>query len=160
MGLSRAHELLTTKSPSDLSRRLLTALAWAGRAAAEPRADQAYLDHAIALESLLGSESRGGLTDRLRLRLAHLIGGTSGARREAHAIMGKLYFRRSMIVHQGDDEGLTEIERKRIRMFARCALTVVLTHRPFIKMTRVSEFEQWLDERLLFAPRRGSRATS
>jgi hypothetical protein len=61
-GLTRAHDILNAPTRGDLEDRIVTALAWAGRAAIETRKDQRFINYSIALDGLLAhTESSSGL---------------------------------------------------------------------------------------------------
>lgn len=150
IGLSRASALLASADRSDLEDRIVNALAWAGRARVEPRRDQAFLSYAIALEALLTRpSSRSGVTDRIRLRVAHLIGHTPETRKHVFDIMRGLYEIRSAIVHSGDSGALTDRDLESISVLVDRALTGVLTDERFTRMRSAKEFDQWFEDRVV-----------
>ncbi len=150
IGMMRANELLAKTSRSDLEERIVNALAWAGRAAVAHRRDQAFLFYAIALESVLTKPStRVGVTDRLRLRAAHLIGRGSEARQQILHLMSELYEIRSTIVHSGDSGTLTDADLQAIAELVDLALTTILRDEKFTKMRDARDFDCWFDAQLL-----------
>ncbi|WP_437592878.1 hypothetical protein [Sorangium sp. So ce1000] len=150
IGLTRASSILEQGTPTDLQTRIINAAVWAGRASVEHRPETAFLLFTISLEALLtNSKSRSGVTDRLRLRIARLIGRRPEARKHVHELMGQLYNVRSDLVHAGDSSKLTGVDLEAIRTLAQRAITSVLTDGRFIGMQRVIEFESWLNEQLL-----------
>ena len=149
IGLARASSLVTLERPTDLDDRIVSALAWAGRANVEHRPEQAFLLLAIALEALLTNpQSRTGVSERLRLRTAHLIGTRPAQRKRIAEDVRNLYATRSAIVHGGDWRALTESDLKKLEHLVRYALTAVLTHPPYMAMRSVAELERWLDDRV------------
>ncbi len=150
VGLSRASELLGREGRSDLDDRVVNALAWAGRAFVEPRRDQAFLLYAIALEALLTKpNSRAGVTDRVRLRAAHLIGRGTAMKRRVFALMARLYEIRSALVHSGDSGDLTDSDLKAMAEVVERALTGVLTDERFTRMRTAADFDIWFEGQLL-----------
>lgn len=138
------------RARSDLEERVVNALAWAGRATVEPRRDQAFLLYAISLESLLTKPgARAGVTDRLRLRVAHLIGREPATRQRVMALMSTLYDIRSALVHSGDSGALADIDLRTISELVERALTGILTDDRFTAMRDVREFDRWFDAQLL-----------
>jgi hypothetical protein len=150
IGLARASELLGLDAPPDLTQRILNGLAWAGRAVVEHRREQAFILFTIALEALLTNpRQRVGVTDRLRLRTAHLIGPDRASRILVASRMSELYQTRNAIVHAGDWQELTETDLANLREVVELSLTATLTHPRYVSMRGAAEFERWLDERLL-----------
>jgi hypothetical protein len=148
-GLTRASEMFAQPEPSDLERRILNALGWAGRATVANRRDEQFLLFAIALEALLTKPTaRVGVTDRLRLRAARLIGLLPETRKNVHALMSRIYERRSALVHAGDSTDLSEGDLKIVRELVRRALTGVLTAPHFVAMKTASDFEEWFEQQL------------
>jgi hypothetical protein len=82
--LERAIDRLLQLEPSRLWRRLLAAAEWAGRANVQRRRDQAFLMKVMALEAALTrDDTRGATTERLRLRVAQVVGGPEASGRKA-----------------------------------------------------------------------------
>lgn len=106
--MERALDRLLREEPTALTRRLSTAVAWAGRANVQRRRDQAFLMKMVAIEAALTrDEGRGGTTDRLRLRVAQVMGGSKSQRSASYAQMAEFYKLRSRIVHTGNAEKIT-----------------------------------------------------
>jgi hypothetical protein len=149
-GASRADALLASADPTDFEQRIVNAIAWAGRATVEGRRDQAFLSYAIALESLLTKPgARIGVSDRLRLRVAHLIGRTRKARLRILGLMEKIYDLRSALVHAGDSGALTKSDLETIKIIVERALAVVLRDQRFTSMRGSREFDEWCESQLL-----------
>jgi hypothetical protein len=149
IGLARASVILASHHPTDLDERILTALSWAGRGIVEERPEQAFLHFAIALEALLTkATSRAGVTDRVRLRAAHLMGTTPASRKYAFELLSRLYRTRSAIVHAGDSTDLTESDLQALRYLVTVALIAMLTRPPFRDMRNANALEKWLDDRV------------
>ena len=149
VGFARAHEIAKAPTRNSLEDRILSALSWAGRATVEPRADQSLMLYAIALEGLLGNhKARGGVTDRLRLRVVHLIGKTPQERRQLSGQFVDLYQLRSGVVHSGTAL-VSDTDLRMMSFFAEQALRAVLTEPEFIAMTCATIFQKVLDERAL-----------
>jgi hypothetical protein len=148
--LVRAHRLLRKVQRTDLDARIMAALSWAGRASVEHRRDQAFLLFAISLEALLSDpERRTGVTDRLRFRIAHLIGRDVAGRKTLLGIVDELYNQRSRIVHSGDSRGVTESGLKQLCSLCQLTLAIVLRRRQFARMQTGRDFDAWFDDRLL-----------
>jgi hypothetical protein len=151
--MDRASELLARSSPTDLERRIVTALRWAGRARVEHRRDEAFLFCAIALEALMGkATSRAGVTKRVRLRVTRLLGLLPEARKEIFTLMGPLYDQRSEIVHTGDSSRLADADIEIVRIFVNRAITGLLTDKRFTRMRTCAELDEWFEKDLVSNP--------
>jgi hypothetical protein len=150
IGLTRASAIFAADVRSDLEERIVNSLAWAGRARVEPRRDQAFLLNVIALEALLTKpKSRSGVTDRIRLRAAHLIGGLPKTKQRVFELMGRLYDVRSSIVHNGDSGDLTDRDLETISELVNRSLTDVLTDQRFTNMRTAKDFDHWFEKQIL-----------
>lgn len=140
---------LAKSRPSDLEDRILSALQWAGRAAAEERREESFLLYAISLESLLvGGKTHTEIIERLALRGAHLLAGDRKDRENVYKELKVLYGIRSKIVHSGSLE-VTQDELARIAAIVRGALVTVLHMSPLAEMKEESQFEDWFKDQLL-----------
>lgn len=147
--LRKVSEWLEKSRPSGLQDRILSALQWAGRAAAEERREESFLLYAISLESLLlGGQSHSELTESLALRGAHLLSGDRSARENVYKELKILYRIRSKIVHSGSLE-VTDDELARISAVVRGALVTILHLSPLAEMTEESQLEDWFKGQLL-----------
>lgn len=145
LGVHRASALLDSGDRSDFEDRIVTALGWAGRACVADERDQSFLFYAIALEALLlKSSARGGVSDRVKLRAAHVVG-----LRKVFDLMTGLYERRSGLVHAGDSTSITDDDLASMRWVVGRALTGVLTDPRFASMRTAREFDAWCDAQLL-----------
>lgn len=147
--------LLLSGDATPLGRRLSTAVAWAGRANVQRRRDQAFLMKMMAMEAALTrDDARGGVTERLRLRVAQVIGGSRSQRSSSYAQMAGFYRLRSRIVHAGNAETLTDTDMKEATRITRLVLERLLTAAPFRRMSTEQELEQWFEQQLLAGGKR------
>lgn len=153
--LERAIDRLLLSEPTSFSRRLSTAVAWAGRANVQRRTDQAFLMKMMALEAALTrDEARGGVTERLRLRVAQVIGGSKGQRSESYEQMADFYNLRSRIVHAGNGEALTDAAMREVTRVTRLVLERLLIAAPFRRMSTEHQLEEWFEQQLLAGGKR------
>jgi hypothetical protein len=146
----RIHELLTLQQPSAMQRRIINGLAWAGRANTQRRREQAFLMHMIALESALTrADSRGFTTERLCVRVSHVLGGNAEARAQAFASTTRLYRLRCEIVHSGAAMGVREDDLAQLADLTRRVMTKLLSCRVFRQMTTENDMETWFTAQLL-----------
>ena len=149
IGLARMHQLLANETRSDLDDRIVTAAAWAGRARAERRREEAFLLFAIALEALVTkSSARSGVTERLKFRIAHLVHRKPAPRRTLANTMEQLYKIRSALVHAGASDELGDRDLKIIEHVVELALCTMLTRKPFVLMKNATAFDNWFDDRM------------
>lgn len=149
VGADRAHAMLQ-RTPTEYEDRLITALSWAGRGIVEPRRDISIICFSISLESLLKRRAdRGNISERLRLRTAHLIGGTKQSRSAVISQIGRLYDIRSAFVHAGTAETISDDDVHVMRNLAILALDAVFSRKPFESMQTSAELDAWFDDCLL-----------
>ena len=152
-GLPLVDEMLRSEARTDLQQRIIVGLAWAGRAKVEFRPEQAFVLYAIALESLLAKHGgRAGVTTRVPLRAAQLLGGPREHRRKVHARTERLYDLRNAIVHSGHAADLQTADVEDMQDLVNLALTSMLLHPPYLKFRSVREFDEWLDDQRLGGP--------
>lgn len=151
VGAPQISTILTSKNRTEMEKRLLAAMQWAGRATVDTRLEEAFLLFAIALESLIMElSSEGELSYRLKMRVAHLVGAQSNTvvRQVIKDNISRLYSLRSAIVHKGevqvDDQDVADI-----RLYAKECIVRILTKEPFTKMTKHQELVNWFDQQLL-----------
>lgn len=138
---------LLREEPSPLRRRLSTAIAWAGRANVQRRRDQAFLMKMVALEAATTRDQSGpGVTERLRRRVAQIVGGSAVQQVAISAQMAELYTLRSRIVHAGNGEALTDATMRDITRLVRVVIERLLTAEPFREMSTEQELESWFKE--------------
>lgn len=145
--LETAIERLLSRESSPLGRRLSTAIAWAGRANVQRRRDQAFLMKMVALEAATTRDQPGpGVTERLRRRVAQVIGGTKEQQDSIYAQMAEFYALRSRIVHAGNAEALTDAIMREVTRIVRLVLERLLTTEPFSGMSTEQELEEWFKQ--------------
>ncbi len=104
----------------------------------------------IALESALTDSGRSrASTERLRTRVAHIMGGSLEERRDAYNQTSTLYDIRSALVHAGTSTALGEASLNALRTLVRGVLTTLLTKAPFKAMQQEGELEAWFADQLL-----------
>lgn len=109
----------------------------------------------MAMEAALTrDDARGGVTERLRLRVAQVIGGSRSQRSSSYAQMAGFYRLRSRIVHAGNAETLTDTDMKEATRITRLVLERLLTAAPFRRMSTEQELEQWFEQQLLAGGKR------
>ena len=149
IGLKRAAQVFAKTDPTDLEQRLLNGMAWAGRATVAHRRDEAFLFFSIALEALLTKPgARGGVTERVRLRAAQVIGLKPAGRKRVAELTQKLYSSRSELVHSGNSLDVTPADLKLLRELVGRVLTAMLTDRRFKSMATSKELEAWFEDQL------------
>lgn len=150
LGLVRVNDLLANETRTDLEDRIVTAIAWAGRARVEHRPEHRFLLYAIALEALLAKpNARSGVTERLRLRVAFLVHRKATSRKTLAATMSRLYDLRSSLVHAGTAEELADRDVDIIEHIVELAIVSILTKSPFKEMKNAIDFDRWFDDQLL-----------
>ncbi|MDQ4123831.1 MAG: HEPN domain-containing protein [Acidobacteriota bacterium] len=149
LGFNRLNQILANPTQNEIEKRLLAGVRIAGRAVSSIRREDAFLLHAIALESVLvGGNENTDLTYRLSTRCAHLLGKDLESRKAIKKEIAVLYGVRSAIVHRGDTN-FTEIDLLKIRYYTRNILVTLLTKEDFKDFTKKEQLNQWFDERML-----------
>jgi len=103
----------------------------------------------LALEKVaLGKENRSEITHQLKTRVAHLIGAKFEGRRDVAMQMGRLYDRRSHIVHQGEI-GVPNEEMSLMYLYCMTALHMLVLSPAFSGMKTNADLERWFSDRIL-----------
>lgn len=144
----RVHDMLRTEAATEVIEILLSAVRWAGRAACEPRPEQAFLWYAISLESAVIPADTQELGYRLRLRVAHLLAESVHERVEMMERVKKLYTIRSKIVHSGWYE-VPPGDLEALRSIAKEVVLKLLTEPSVRRLSSKRELEEWFEARVL-----------
>ena len=134
---------------SDLEKRILNAMSWAGKASTEYRRAQSFLLFAIAIEALLTTpDRRSGIGERLRMRAAHLLGTDKETRKKIADDVSAAYRLRGTLVHSGDATDVTDGDLDHLRWITRSLILTALTQREVAAFPSAAAFDQWLDDKL------------
>jgi hypothetical protein len=148
-GSAKASAMLLQITTGPFEDRLLSAMRWAGRAAAEERPDQRFLFFAMSLENLLlGSKKDSELAYRLRIRGAHLIGPDLEGKKKIQRHLRDLYQVRSQIVHSGSAQ-IKDSDMYLLQLYVKQAILTILTGAAFAEMKTEQDIEDWFDEQVL-----------
>ncbi len=147
-GLTRFSQILRQTKPNAFEERLIAAVRYAGRASTQEIREESFLQHAIALECLLGDKETNEITYKLATRCAHLIGTTPDKRKEIASDIKKLYGVRSKIVHSGRTD-MTDLQLSKLRVYVRLALIGVLIGKEFEEIKTVEQWIEWFDSKIL-----------
>lgn len=156
-GFDHACELLKRDFPNPVEARLLTAIHWAGRAAADSAIKHEYQEHlnsereesflfyAVCLETLFAKRhDKDDITNRLSERCARLLKDTIEGRNRVKKRVAQLYDLRSGIVYEGSID-VSEDELSNIRLYSMASIVRLLTDPVFVEMTRDQEYQDWFD---------------
>jgi hypothetical protein len=150
LGLDRVSAILA-KWPSDASevdRRVVAALRWAGRATVAPRLDEALLLYLIALEGLImGPQKSESIVYKLARRVAHTFDDTTN-RKEVVEEVEYLYNLRSRLVHTGTAH-IGESDVNRARFISKEVAVKVLSGSVFAQMRKNSDLDGWFESKML-----------
>jgi hypothetical protein len=145
----RVSRWLKLKDPNTFQLRVLSAIKWAGRATTEHRADEALLFYVVALETLmLDPKQTADIGYRLRIRCAHLLARNVADRAEIFDQVGKLYSKRSKLVHRGTS-AVTPDDVATARALAKESILSILSGRVRPMPPTAEQFDKWLDRRVL-----------
>mgnify|MGYP001549672308 CR=1 FL=1 len=148
LGLARCDKFLAA-TPTEHERRLLAAVAWAGRATVEPRREVAFLHYAIALETLvIARKVTDSLVREVAVRTALLAHKEPSRRVSAFDDVRRLYDIRSKIAHSGSLQ-VTDADLSDMRWYAKQATVFVLTMAEMKDVQTNADFEAWIAQNLL-----------
>lgn len=142
---------LLKKQGSDVEKRLLSAIQWAGRATAytNRNKEEAFLLYMIALESvILFEDHTDQLSYSLRLRTSYLLGKNFKGRKKIHDDIKNLYVKRSKIVHDGFFD-VEDADLNLIRYITKSAILSVLCDNQFKGIKTRAELSAWFDKKIL-----------
>lgn len=146
IGALRASRLLASARPMEMDQRILSALAWAGRANAEVLPEEAFLRRMIALESLVTKATpTPGVARRVRSRVAAILTLDRVRYDRTCNRMQELYSLRSELVHSGGVRPITDKDSDELRLLVYKTLTAFLTDARFKSVRTSHQFERWCD---------------
>jgi hypothetical protein len=127
---------------------LFSGAQWVGRATVDRRREQSFLLYGIALETMVLPTTEGqSVAQKLRLRVAHVLGRTVDARKQIAKEVSRLYGIRSKVVHSGSYE-VNDIDLARLRFIVKGVLFALLRNRKLHSMSR-EQIAEWFDRKLL-----------
>lgn len=144
-GLRELNACFQPQNNTKIAKRIRRVVTWYGKAVDADSPEEKFVSLAIALESLLiGHEEKGpytttgGITQKLRERVAFLLGDDFDSRMQISKATGDLYGLRSKIVHQGE-----QIELQELAEMDNLVTQVTLA---FLKhnFTSWSAFQEWV----------------
>lgn len=156
-GFDTVCKLLSEPVLSDLQRRVLTALRWAGRASAlnaikanyykhNTEREQSFLFCAICLESLFCKRHEtGDVTERLASRCAQFLAVDKEQHRAIYKDVKALYNRRSDVVHEGSLD-ISQDDLDQISVYVRESLIKMLTDPVLVSLPDEAAFEAWFKQ--------------
>lgn len=148
-GLRRALKLLRDRPRFELADVLLASIQWAGRAAVEPRREQAFVLYVVALETIiLPASDQRELAYRLRIRTAQLLEVRPEQRDELCNTIKRLYEIRSKIVHSGSYD-VTDEDLAQLEVIVRRAILRIIHHRAICRFKRPKELDNWFERKVL-----------
>ena len=142
VGLTRAHALLSARSRTQMDKRVLASLRWAGRGTAAERIPDKIMSFVMALEALIGGPAKTvKLAQKLESRTAQLLSNDNSASRHDPQL-ARLYDLRSRLVHTGwadvtDDDAFTA------RYYAKESAVKVMVTEPFASFATDADFDGW-----------------
>lgn len=147
--LEKVDTLLRDQGDIKFRDRLLTAVKWAGKAAASESRENSFLFYAIALESLLlGGKDDVQLSYKLRLRAAHLLGLNSKGRASIRDRVNRLYDLRSAMVHSGKTQ-IPEADLSSLRIITQSCIIHLLGTDKFKNIATDKVLEEWFENALM-----------
>ncbi|MGA8806613.1 MAG: hypothetical protein WB973_01960 [Thermoanaerobaculia bacterium] len=148
----RIDSIVGASPANEVIERILACARYIGRAqkcAFEHRAEDAFLYHVVAIESLLGKQDPlDSIGYQLRMRVAHLLGRTIDDRKEIEGDIVRLYKVRSRLVHAGD-RAVAPLDLTQARGYAIRCLFTMLHRAPVNAFAKFAEMEAWFREKLL-----------
>jgi len=150
--VERIDSIVGASPMNEMTERILACARYIGRAQQcgfEHRAEDAFLYHVVAIESLLGKrDPLDSIGYQLRMRVAHLLGRTIDDRKEIEGDIVRLYKVRSRLVHAGD-RAVGPFDLTQARGYAIRCLFTMLHRSPVNTFAKFAEMEAWFREKLL-----------
>jgi hypothetical protein len=132
VGLDRMWEMLKTPHPSELERRLILAIEWAGQSYNELSPPSSFLKAAIALEILFTQNEKtlisASILNQISEGVALILGEGADERLKIETELKRLYSMRSAIAHAGKSEIVREDLLSILRIGRSAILTIMTTH--------------------------------
>jgi hypothetical protein len=147
----KLNQLLLKPSGNEYVQRILTAVKWAGKSAAEENTENAFLFSAVALESLILGVKKSSdqqLSFKLRLRVSYLLGNNPEARAKISNIVKGLYNLRSGMVHSGKTQ-VPQIDLDYVRQITNTCVILILSSPKLSSVGTDDALEEWFDDVIL-----------
>jgi hypothetical protein len=145
---------------TEFNARVLSGYQFVGAGCVDSHPERSFLMLTIALESVvLGKDIKSELTYQLGARVAHLIGNGLSGRKLVAKTVGRLYDRRSKIVHSGQC-GVSRQDAASLHFYCVTALGLLVLSPAFAGFTTNTDLENWFRDRMLDGPNHFPEPTS
>lgn len=141
-------DLWSHTNPTDLHRRILSAVEWGGKAARDADPSKAFVQCVFGLEALFTWQEKGVLVSpsvasQIAEGAAFVLGKDLASRRDIARYVGDMYRKRSGIAHGGFTAITLEDVIATLQLL-RNVVSALLTYSELSELKRVEELKDWL----------------
>ncbi|PDZ96298.1 hypothetical protein CON36_22675 [Bacillus cereus] len=140
--------ILAKDNPSNLEKRIITAIEWSGKALRDEESARAFTQYIFGLEALLQFQQRGvmvspSITYQISEFVAFIISDEFEGRLEIEKMVKNLYGKRSAIAHGGSSD-VNETELLEAMHLNKLIITSLLTNEVFRDFKTVEQLGEWV----------------
>ncbi|MDA2392158.1 HEPN domain-containing protein [Bacillus cereus] len=140
--------ILAKDNPSNLEKRIITAIEWSGKALRDEESARAFTQYIFGLEALLQFQQRGvmvspSITYQISEFAAFIISDEFEGRLEIEKMVKNLYGKRSAIAHGGSSD-VNETELLEAMHLNKLIITSLLTNEVFRDFKTVEQIGEWV----------------
>lgn len=147
-GHDKIWEMLGKSKPSDLEKRIITAIEWSGKALRDEVPSRAFVQYIFGLEALLQYQQKGvmispSITYQISEFAAFIISDKLETRLEIEKIVKDLYAKRSAIAHGGSNN-VSEEELIEALNLMKNIITALLVNKQFQEIKDMDQLNKWI----------------
>ncbi|PAK36782.1 HEPN domain-containing protein [Peribacillus simplex] len=147
-GHDKLWEMLKKDNPTKLEQRIISAIAWAGKALRDEEPARALTQYVFALEALLQFQQRGSMvspsiTYQMTEFAAFIIANDLNSRLNIEKMIKNVYGRRSAIAHGGSHE-VSDTDLYDALFLLKYLITTLTTNEAFKDFKTIEEVSEWV----------------
>ena len=147
-GHDRVWIMLGKPNPTDLEKRIITAIEWSGKALRDEVPSRAFVQYIFGLEALLQFQQKGvmispSITYQISEFAAFIISDELETRLEIEKTVKELYAKRSAIAHGGSNNVSKEQLREALYLM-KGIITALLVNKQFQEIKTMDQLNTWV----------------
>lgn len=151
LGHDKIWGILTKENPTDMEKRILTAIGWIGKGLRDEEPSRSFVQFMIALESLFQFNKEKSfispsISNQISEFSAFINGDNLDERIQIESEVKKLYGIRSKIAHSGFNE-VNEIDRYRALILVKTLVHNLIVSKELGQLQSVGQLDEWVKKK-------------
>lgn len=146
-GHDKLWEMLAKEKPSDLEKRIISAVSWVGKGLRDEEPARAFVQYVFALEALLQIQQdvlvSPSITYSISEMAAFILGNDLKMRLEIEKVAKEVYGKRSAIAH-GSSQEVDSLLLKDALWLVKSIITVLITDERFKDFKGINDIQNWI----------------